>query len=52
MKRFREDRPADVCFARGTFNAHPYVMGAMCEFLDALKRRKSLPAIAGSTPLE
>jgi glutamate-1-semialdehyde 2,1-aminomutase len=36
MKRFREDRPADVCFARGTFNAHPYVMGAMAEFLDRL----------------
>lgn len=33
MKRFREDRPADVCFARGTFNAHPYVMGAMDAFL-------------------
>src|SRR5215469_6643303 len=28
MKRFREDRPADICFARGTFNAHPAVMGA------------------------
>jgi glutamate-1-semialdehyde 2,1-aminomutase len=34
MKRFREDRPADVCFARGTFNSHPYVMGAMHEFLE------------------
>jgi glutamate-1-semialdehyde 2,1-aminomutase len=33
MKRFRDDRPADVCFARGTFNSHPYVMGAMHEFL-------------------
>lgn len=33
MSRFREDRPADICFARGTFNAHPYVMGAMNEFL-------------------
>jgi glutamate-1-semialdehyde 2,1-aminomutase len=33
MCRFREDRPADICFARGTFNAHPYVMGAMHEFL-------------------
>ena len=33
MRRFREDRPADICFARGTFNAHPYVMGAMHEFL-------------------
>jgi glutamate-1-semialdehyde 2,1-aminomutase len=37
MKRFREDRPADLCFARGTFNAHPYVMGAMAAFLDRLE---------------
>jgi len=37
MKRFREDRPADICFARGTFNSHPYVMGAMHEFLVALE---------------
>ncbi len=36
MRRFREDRPADVCFARGTFNSHPYVMGAMSEFLERL----------------
>ena len=36
MKRFREDRPADICFARGTFNSHPYVMGAMHEFLQRL----------------
>lgn len=36
MKRFREERPADLCFARGTFNAHPYVMGAMSAFLDRL----------------
>ncbi len=34
MRRFREDRPADICFARGTFNAHPYVIGAMLEFLE------------------
>jgi glutamate-1-semialdehyde 2,1-aminomutase len=33
MKRFRDDRPADICFARGTFNSHPAVMGAMNEFL-------------------
>jgi glutamate-1-semialdehyde 2,1-aminomutase len=33
MRRFREHRPADICFARGTFNAHPYVMGGMYEFL-------------------
>lgn len=33
MKRFRDDRPADIAFARGTFNSHPYVMAAMNEFL-------------------
>jgi glutamate-1-semialdehyde 2,1-aminomutase len=33
MRRFREDHPVDVCFARGTFNSHPYVMTAMDEFL-------------------
>jgi glutamate-1-semialdehyde 2,1-aminomutase len=33
MKRFRDDRPVDVCFARGTFNSHPYVMATMHEFL-------------------
>ena len=38
MKRFREQRPADICFARGTFNAHPYVMGAMKAFFDRLER--------------
>ncbi len=38
MKRFREQRPADICFARGTFNSHPYVMGAMKAFLDRLER--------------
>jgi glutamate-1-semialdehyde 2,1-aminomutase len=33
MRRFRNDRAADICFARGTFNSHPYVMTAMNEFL-------------------
>jgi glutamate-1-semialdehyde 2,1-aminomutase len=37
MKRFRDDRPADICFARGSFNSHPYVMGAMNEFLHHLQ---------------
>ena len=36
MKRWRDDRPLDICFARGTFNAHPYVMGAMNAFLRRL----------------
>ena len=37
MRRYRDDRPADVCFARGTFNSHPYVMGAMQVFLERLQ---------------
>ncbi|MBE7197805.1 MAG: aminotransferase class III-fold pyridoxal phosphate-dependent enzyme [Parafilimonas terrae] len=42
MRRYRDDRPVDICFARGTFNAHPYVMGAMGAFLDRL----DTPAVA------
>ncbi len=38
MRRFRDDRPSDVCFARGTFNSHPYVMATMNEFLTHLAR--------------
>ena len=37
MKRYDEKHPADVCLARGTFNAHPYIMGAMREFLERLE---------------
>ncbi|MHC2108007.1 aminotransferase class III-fold pyridoxal phosphate-dependent enzyme [Methylobacterium sp.] len=40
MRRFRDDRPVDICFARGTFNAHPYVMGAMSAFLDRLETQE------------
>jgi len=36
MRRFRDDHPVDICFARGTFNSHPYVMTAMDEFLGQL----------------
>ncbi|MGX9978553.1 aminotransferase class III-fold pyridoxal phosphate-dependent enzyme [Methylobacterium fujisawaense] len=42
MRRYRDDRPVDICFARGTFNAHPYVMGAMGAFLERL----DTPAVA------
>lgn len=42
MTRFRNEAPADICFARGTFNSHPYVMGAMNAFLVSLDE----PAIA------
>jgi glutamate-1-semialdehyde 2,1-aminomutase len=41
MKRYRDDRPADICLARGTFNSHPYVMAAMNEFLHALRSPES-----------
>ena len=33
MKRYKDKNPGDLCFARGTFNANPYVMGAMNSFL-------------------
>jgi glutamate-1-semialdehyde 2,1-aminomutase len=37
MQRFHPDRPADICFARGTFKEHPAIMGAMSAFLDQLE---------------
>lgn len=37
MKRFQDERPADICFARGTFNSHPQVMTAMNAFLRKLE---------------
>jgi glutamate-1-semialdehyde 2,1-aminomutase len=37
MKRFKEKKPVDVSFARGTFNSHPYVMGSMHEFLKLIQ---------------
>jgi len=36
MRRYRDEWPTDICFARGTFNSHPYVMTAMNEFLQHL----------------
>jgi glutamate-1-semialdehyde 2,1-aminomutase len=38
MRRFNDERPSDICFARGTFNSHPYVMAAMNEFLERIER--------------
>jgi glutamate-1-semialdehyde 2,1-aminomutase len=38
MRRFYDARPADICFARGTFNAHPYVMAGMQVFLERLPK--------------
>jgi glutamate-1-semialdehyde 2,1-aminomutase len=36
MRRFNDSYPMDVCFARGTFNSHPYVMATMNEFFSHL----------------
>ncbi len=36
MRRYREDKPADIAFARGTFNAHPGVIASMAAFLARL----------------
>ncbi|OYX47494.1 MAG: glutamate-1-semialdehyde 2,1-aminomutase [Sphingomonadales bacterium 32-64-22] len=47
MKRYRDDRPADVCFARGTFNSHPSVMGAMDQFLQWHASAEADAAYAG-----
>jgi len=38
MQRFKDDQPVNVSFARGTFNAHPYVMGAMNIFLNRIRQ--------------
>ena len=37
MKRFKPQQPAHVSLARGTFNSHPYVMGAMYVFLKRIQ---------------
>ncbi|PCM44420.1 aminotransferase class III-fold pyridoxal phosphate-dependent enzyme [Marinobacter sp. ANT_B65] len=38
MRRFKDDQPVNVSFARGTFNSHPYVMGAMNVFLKRIRQ--------------
>jgi glutamate-1-semialdehyde 2,1-aminomutase len=47
MRRFREDAPADICFARGTFNAHPTVVAAMHAFLKRLDSPEVLAVYHG-----
>jgi glutamate-1-semialdehyde 2,1-aminomutase len=37
MRRFDEQRPAEVCIARGTFNSHPWVMAGMQAFLEKIE---------------
>lgn len=40
MKRFKNDRPVNVSFARGTFNSHPYVLASMNVFLNEIQKDK------------
>jgi len=37
MKRYKKEKPVHICFARGTFNAHPLVMATMNSFLNKIK---------------
>ena len=47
MVRTKPGRPADICFARGTFNAHPYVMAAMNVFLRRIEAPAQVERYAG-----
>lgn len=38
MRRFKDAQPANVSFARGTFNSHPHVLGCMQEFLARIRQ--------------
>lgn len=47
MRRFHDDAPADISLARGTFNSHPYVIGAMHEFLQRIQTPEFQQLYAG-----
>ena len=51
MKRFRDDLPSRICFARGTFNSHPYVMGTMNEFLRKIDNAEIRASYSGNDEL-
>jgi glutamate-1-semialdehyde 2,1-aminomutase len=38
MQRFKPEQPANISFARGTFNSHPYVLAAMNVFLQRIEQ--------------
>jgi glutamate-1-semialdehyde 2,1-aminomutase len=46
MRRYKDERPMNICFARGTFNSHPYVMATMNEFLRYLDEPQVLASYA------
>ncbi|MCF2949473.1 aminotransferase class III-fold pyridoxal phosphate-dependent enzyme [Paraglaciecola aquimarina] len=51
MKRFKDDKPVDVSFARGTFNSHPHVLAAMHEFLQRIQTPEIQAMYLASEPL-
>lgn len=51
MKRYRDNSPTDICFARGTFNSHPYVMAAMNHFLKHITQPKFCAEIKAAEAL-
>lgn len=51
MRRFRPDQPANVCFARGTFNAHPHVVAGMHAFLKRVTTPEQRAAYKASEAL-
>lgn len=40
MQRFKAEQPANISFARGTFNSHPYVLAAMNVFLRRIEKQE------------
>jgi len=58
MKRYKDDQPVNISFARGTFNSHPYVLACMDEFLRRIEQEeyqqiyKNLDTIWGSRVAE
>jgi len=38
MRRYKPEQPANISFARGTFNSHPYVLAAMNVFLHRIEQ--------------
>ena len=46
MQRYDVRHPSNICFARGTFNSHPYVMASMREFLDFVETPETQPDYA------
>ena len=46
MERYKPEQPANLCFARGTFNAHPVVIRAMNRFLSHMLTDETLQQMA------